>query len=227
MNSVRNLETIKERVESMGRPDVRIVAVSKTRSAKRICELLEAGHADFGENRAGEAKDKIREVASLLPNPTVRPIYHYLGPLQSGQARQIPDFFDYVHGASSLSGIESLLKAARKRHDRDGHVVRYLIQLNLTGETSKLGGMAADEARNLDGFPENDGLRFAGFMAMGPTNRDAEATRDVFRGLREIRDELFPSGELSMGMSGDWETAVKEGATMIRVGSTIFGRRDT
>ena len=159
------------------------------------------------------------------------PIYHHIGPLQSSGARQIPGLFHYVHGAGSPSAIQSLAKSALRHADQnpnahpDHRPLRYLIQVNLTEETSKAGGMTEAQLRNMDSFLENDALRFEGFMTMGPTDQDPARTREVFQRLRALRDDLRPGGELSMGMSGDWELAVSEGATMIRLGTAVFGRR--
>ena len=227
-----NLNRIRQRLRELGRPDVRIIAVSKTHGPEVITELLRAGHRDFGENRQSEARDKIPLVElSGIPLDRV-PVYHHIGPLQSSGARQLPGLFTWVHGASSLHGIEALAKAAlhhngtlEKALPPDLWPMRYLIQVRLTSEETKLGGMAEEELLAMDRFPENEGLRFAGFMSMGPENGDPAETREVFQRLREIRNRILPGGELSMGMSQDWEIAVEEGATMVRLGTTIFGRR--
>ncbi len=235
---------LRDQLRAMGRPDVRIIGVSKTHGPERIVELYRAGLTDFGENRQNEARDKFPLVARALGGtdtaagaPAESPsdagdratplIYHHIGPLQSGSARQIPGLFDWVHGVSAV-GPSSPLEALQKAADRklpSGQSINYLIQVALTGEASKAGGMPEDQLRNLNAFPESEALRFRGFMTMGPQSQDAEATREVFHRLRELRDLLLPDGELSMGMSGDWELAVAEGATMIRVGTALFGPR--
>ena len=226
------LNHIKSRLKELGRPDVRIIAVSKTHGPERIEEFLNLGQRDFGENRQNEARDKFPLVATLNAEaPT--PIYHHIGPLQSGAARQIPGLFHYVHGASSLSAIKALAKAALAHRENtttsDGTSptpIHYLIQILLTGEESKAGGMTQAEFLNLREIPENEALRFGGFMTMGPTGQDPAETREVFARLREFRNQVLPGGELSMGMSGDWEMAVEEGATMIRLGTILFGTRN-
>jgi hypothetical protein len=225
----KNLMAIRERLEELSRPNVRIIAVTKTHGPETIEDLLAVGHRDFGENRQNEARDKFHLVR--IPDPKVMPIYHHIGPLQSGAARQIPSIFHYVHGASSVEAIQALAKAALKHipddPDPDRWPIRYLIQVDLTGEVTKLGGMSREELMSLSGFPENEALRFCGFMTMGPESMEPIRTREVFHELREIRDRISPSGELSMGMSGDWEIAVSEGATMIRLGTVLYGKRES
>lgn len=227
------MQQIRSRLVELGRPNVRIVAVSKTHPPEAITELLQSGHRDFGENRQNEARDKFPLVNMSGIKPDSLPIYHHLGPLQSGAARQIPGLFSWVHGASSLSGIESLAEAAKKyvntdnaRSMPDNGIIRYLIQVDFTDETTKVGGFAPGEVRQMDRFPESEGLVFAGFMTMGPNTDDPSQIEDVFFQMKELRDEIFPGGEISMGMSGDWELAVKAGSTMVRIGSQIFGHRN-
>ena len=176
---------------------------------------------DFGENRQNEARDKFPLVPVDDLVSELRPIYHHIGPLQSGASRQIPGLFDWVHGASSRSALEKLADACQRREA----AVQYLIQVRLTDEESKAGGMEPAAIRGQDRFVENDFLKLRGFMTMGPESQDPTETREVFARLRELRDEILPDGELSMGMSGDWEIAVEEGATMIRIGSALFGTR--
>jgi hypothetical protein len=202
---------------------IRIIAVSKTHGPERIRELWNAGISDFGENRQNEARDKFPLVPVDDLPVDARPVYHHIGPLQSGSARQIPGLFDWVHGVASMDALSRLMEAApRKSPDRPLH---YLIQVRLTAERSKAGGMEPDQLRQMNHFPGNELVRFAGFMTIGPANQDPVETREVFHQLRELRDLLAPGTELSMGMSGDWEIAVAEGATMIRIGTALFGPR--
>lgn len=205
----------------MGRSDVRIIGVSKTHGPERIRGWLECGLVDFGENRQNEARDKfpLVQVADLPPNR--QPIYHHIGPLQSSAARQVAGLFHWAHGVSSLHSLQSLQKALVHK----GGSMQFLIQLDLTGETSKAGGIDEPGARELCAQADSERLRFRGFMTMGPSSGDHGATRRVFQRARKIRDELAPGGELSMGMSADWRIGVEEGATMIRVGSLLFGVR--
>lgn len=230
--SRENLERIRLRLAELGRPDVRIIAVSKTHGPERISEFLHYGQVDFGENRQNEAREKFPLVDLQDLPADVRPIYHHIGPLQSGNARQIPALFTYVHGVSSLSALEVLGRAALKEGERGERIgngarwpVRYLIQVKFTGEKTKAGGFLPEELAAISAFPENEALRFSGFMTMGPENQDPVETNEVFHRLREFRDQIWPGGELSMGMSGDWELAVSQGATMIRLGTLLFGKR--
>jgi pyridoxal phosphate enzyme (YggS family) len=218
--SVAGLEAVKRRLSALGHEGVRLIAVSKTHPAERITELLRAGHRDFGENRQNEARDKFPLVDLTGIPPENGPIYHHIGPLQSGAARQIAGLFQYVHGASSESGIAALGKACAKKTEP----LQYLLQLNLTQESSKLGGMTEEEFRSL-AIPSMPGLLLVGLMTMGPSDGDLTKTRAVFRRLRKLRDERLPGGQLSMGMSHDFEVALEEGATMLRIGNLIFGSR--
>lgn len=230
--SRQHLDRIRSRLIELGRPDVRIIAVSKTHGPERIVEFLRYGQIDFGENRQNEAREKFPLVDLQGLPKNIRPIYHHIGPLQSGSARQIPAFFSYVHGVSSLSALEILARAALKEGERRARTgdetrwpIRYFVQVKLTGERSKAGGFLPDEVAAISKFPENESLRFSGFMTMGPENQDPVWTGEVFHRLRELRDQILPGGELSMGMSGDWELAVSHGATMIRLGTILFGER--
>lgn len=229
------VRAIQARLQELGRPGVRIIGVSKTHGPERIVELFQAGIRDFGENRQNEARDKFPVVARTLADALAvnqpgrdRPRYHHIGALQSGSARQIPGLFDTVHGVSAVgadSALATLIKSADRKLTAAEQTLTYLIQVALTGETSKVGGMPIDAVRNLGKFPESETVRFGGFMTMGPESQDPDQTREVFHQLRELRDEIAPHMELSMGMSGDWELAVTEGATMIRVGTALFGTR--
>jgi PLP dependent protein len=237
--SVENLRRIQQELKDLGKSEVRIIAVTKTYGHEVIDELLHAGHRDFGENRYSEARDKIPLVDLSGVAKEKYPIYHHIGPLQSGGARQIPGLFTWVHGSSSLSAIESLADAALKKQTHmeesgqlEDHIkidlwpMKYLIQLNLTGESSKLGGMTLDEFKTLvSTLPQNDALIWRGFMTMGPSSGDLSQTAEVFHQLRDIRNEFLPGGELSMGMSHDYHMALEYDATMIRVGSVLFGKR--
>ncbi|MBR32182.1 MAG: YggS family pyridoxal phosphate-dependent enzyme [Spirochaetaceae bacterium] len=222
------IDEVRRSLKEMGREDVTVVAVSKTHGPERIDELAALGIRDFGENRFTEARDKFPEVR--YRNESDPLIYHHIGPLQSGFARNLPGLFHRVHGASSISALEKLARAALKYAGETAvssvlWPMEYLIQIRLTGEETKLGGMHPDEFLSLDTVPENEALQFRGFMTMGPESQDPIETREVFHRLRELRDKSLPGGELSMGMSGDWKIAVEEGATIIRLGSVLFGPR--
>jgi len=219
-----NLEEVRRRIAAAahkaGRDPaaVSLVAVSKTVDEGRIREALAAGQNIFGENYLQEAKAKIE---ALGPGAG----WHFIGHLQSNKAKAAVALFEMIHGADSLKLAQALDAAAAQR----GKVQDILIQVNLAGEESKSG--AAPEAipelfREISRLPH---LRVVGLMTMPPF-LDPEAVRPYFRALRDLRDRLLqldlgPLPELSMGMSGDFEAAVEEGATLVRVGTAIFGKR--
>jgi len=208
---------------------IRIVAVSKTHGPEVISELLSCGHRDFGENRQNEAREKFPLVQLSGISKEKLPVYHHIGPLQSGHARQIPGLFHWAHGVASMSALDTLHKALIKYYDQNPdqkEPFHYLIQIDATNESTKLGGMSMEAFKNLNDIPQSQVLHFAGFMTMGPENQDAVQTREVFHMLRELRDTINPSLELSMGMSGDWKIALEEGATILRPGSILFGSRN-
>ncbi|MBE7438428.1 MAG: YggS family pyridoxal phosphate-dependent enzyme [Spirochaetales bacterium] len=217
-----NYERLKALLAAHGKSAVRIIAVSKTRSAAEMNLLYDLGQREFGENRLQEGRQKF----SFLNGPV---ILHHIGPLQKSGVRLIPGCFQYVQGISRMDVLENLARAALRFADgqKDSRFIpiHYLIQVDLTGEESKLGGMREEELFSLPGFVENQALIFSGFMTMGPSDGDPVQTREVFHRLREIRNKLLPAGELSMGMSSDLEIALEEGATMIRPGSMLFGAR--
>jgi pyridoxal phosphate enzyme (YggS family) len=225
MNQVaKNLEEVRSRIAAAairaGRNPamVKLVAVSKTVAAGRIKEAWDAGQQIFGENYLQEAKAKI---AALGPGPA----WHFIGHLQSNKAKAAVELFGLIHGVDSLKLARAVEKAAAQMDK----VQEILTQVNQAGEASKSGvnpEAAADLLREIAALPR---LKVKGLMTMPPF-LDPEAVRPYFRALREFRDRLEQLGlgplpELSMGMSGDYEVAVEEGATLVRVGTAIFGRR--
>ncbi|MCB1173416.1 MAG: YggS family pyridoxal phosphate-dependent enzyme [Leptospiraceae bacterium] len=208
---------------------VRLIAVSKTQPPTAIRKFLLAGQRDFGENRPNEARAKIPLVPTADLSTARQPIYHHIGPLQSGNARQVAGLFHFVHGVSSWKALEILHKACQTYRSRsdEHYVMRYLIQLDLTHEQSKAGGMDILDLQSFGPLPRDTGFYPCGFMCMGPTSQDQLVTRQVFRECAAIRDSIMPAGELSMGMSNDWQIAIQEGATMIRLGTLLFGSRNS
>ena len=193
-------------------PDhVLLIAVSKTMEAERIRLAIEAGVAALGENRVQEAKDKIAVLGHPVP-------WHLIGTLQTNKARDAARLFDWIHSVDRLDLAREL---SRRAGDR---VLNVLLQVNLGDEPQK-GGIAPAEVKRLAesvaGLP---GLRVRGLMAIPPAAENPEDTRPHFRRLRELRDELGFE-HCSMGMSADYEVAIEEGATMVRVGTAIFGPR--
>lgn len=201
--------------------DVRLVAVSKTHDAETVRELALAGQRDFGESYVQEA---LAKQAALCGVEGLR--WHFIGGLQTNKVRFVVGAFHLVHSIDSLK----LAQALHKRAVAAQTVQNVLIQVNLAGEAQKRGtglGAAGELVRAVSGLA---GLRVSGLMIMPPFADDPEASRPFFRALRELRDRLskelgMPLPELSMGMTGDFVQAVEEGATLVRVGTRIFGER--
>jgi pyridoxal phosphate enzyme (YggS family) len=201
---------------------VRLVAVSKTFPLDLVREAYAAGQRDFGENRVQEALEKIAGSTDL----DIR--WHLLGHLQSNKARRAATAFTVIHSVDSVELLERLDTAAAEA----GHRPELLVQVDLAGESTKTGAAPNDVPRI---FERAGGCRaavVAGLMTLPPYPKVPEDSRPWFRQLRELRDSLAGTGtpagmlrELSMGMSGDYEVAIEEGATQIRVGTAIFGRR--
>lgn len=195
-------------------PDhVLLIAVSKTMDAERVRMAVAAGVAALGENRVQEAREKIEAIGHPVP-------WHLIGGLQTNKARDAARLFDWIH---SVDRLELAQELSRRAHGA-GRSVNILLQVNLGDEPQK-GGVAPAETKRLceavTGLP---GLRVRGLMAIPPAVPTPEETRPHFRTLRELRDGLGLE-HLSMGMSADYEVAIEEGATMVRVGTAIFGPR--
>ncbi|MCS7205578.1 MAG: YggS family pyridoxal phosphate-dependent enzyme [Leptospiraceae bacterium] len=225
---IKNLESILNYIEKQGYQISKLVVVTKNHPSKVIQLLYDYGHRDFGENKYQEARDKFPLIETKKDSPLIG---HHIGPLQSGNARNIPKIFEWVHGVGSWNALEILAKAALKKYQEEKKKTFYLIQLNLTREESKLGGMFIEEfEQTVQKQPEkiiqNEGLIWKGFMVMGPSDGNLEVTRKVFKELRTIRDKYMQNGELSMGMSHDWKIALEEGATILRIGTAITGSRN-
>ena len=220
MTDIRaNLERVRERVakaaERAGRrpADVLLIGVSKTVEAERIAQAVAAGVRALGENRVQEARAKIAELGRPVP-------WHLVGQLQTNKAKEAVDLFDVIHSLDRLELARELDKRARGR----GRPVEALVQVNVAGEASK-GGVAPEGLGDLlDAVTKLDHLRVLGLMAIPPEARDPADARVWFRTLAKL-GERHGLRELSMGMSGDFEVAIEEGATMVRVGTAIFGPR--
>jgi pyridoxal phosphate enzyme (YggS family) len=202
--------------------DVTLVAVSKTFPAEAVREAFAAGVRHFGENRVQEAEVKI-EALSDERRRGLR--WHLIGHLQSNKARRAQALFDMIQSVDSAALARRLERAAREEERR----LRVLVQVDLAGEASKFGVPAEELPGVLEELQGLEGLSVEGLMVL-PPYLEAEAVRPYFRRLRVLRDEVAEAGllngaELSMGMSHDFETAVEEGATLVRVGTAIFGER--
>lgn len=224
-NPASSLPAISTRIraaaEQAGRaPDsVRLVAVSKTHPAEAVVAAAAAGQRIFGESRVQEARDKIPSCPAGLE-------WHFIGHLQKNKIRQALPLFTLFHSIDTAGLAEALNRIAAET----GSPVGGLLEVNISGEATKHGfspGLLADELPRLAALPH---LRLRGLMTMAPYSENPEEARPVFRALRQLRDELqqthgVPLPELSMGMSGDFEPAIEEGATLVRVGTSIFGER--
>jgi pyridoxal phosphate enzyme (YggS family) len=226
------LEAINQRIaaacERAGRQvsEITLVAVSKTVPAARIREAIEAGVRVLGESRVQEAAAKIPELEPLSAERKVQ--WHLIGHLQSNKARRAVELFDAVHSVDSLKLAEQLDRLAGE----SGKRLPIFIEVNLGGEESKTGA-APDEILPLcEQIGKLPRLELKGLMALPPFSDNPEDARPFFQHLRRLRDEARQAGaaggrfnDLSMGMSGDFEIAIEEGATFIRVGTAIFGAR--
>ena len=220
----QNLEAVRRRIiaaaQKAGRDpqQVRLVAVSKTVPAERLKEAVAAGQSLFGENYLQEAREKIAALTAGVS-------WHFIGHLQSNKAKAAVALFELIHGVDRLKLAQALDAAAAPL----GQVQEILLQVDLAGEASKSGAdpeAVPELLREISRLPH---LKVMGLMTMPPFLA-AEAVRPYFKALRELRDRLQdlsgqPLPELSMGMSGDYEVAVEEGATLVRVGTAIFGSR--
>jgi len=201
--------TVRENLARAGGEGVRLVAVTKTFGIDAIHAAIAAGCDGIGENKAQELVTKVQ----MLEN---RPPVHFIGRLQTNKVRLLAALVDVYESVDRTSLAEELAKRA------PGATV--LVQVNATGEQDK-GGVPVAEVPALVDACRTLGLRVAGLMTVGPTEGGAQAARPAFRVVRALRDELRLD-VCSMGMSGDYEVAVEEGSTQVRVGSVLFGTRD-
>ncbi|MBN2108662.1 MAG: YggS family pyridoxal phosphate-dependent enzyme [Deltaproteobacteria bacterium] len=201
---------------------VRLVAVSKTVEPERIRQALACGVALLGENYIQEAREKI----PIIDNSDIS--WHYIGHLQTNKAKYAAALFDMVHSLDSLPLAHALDREAGKR----GRVLPVLVQVNVSGEQSKSGCEPGDAAALIAAAAGLQNLLVRGLMTMPPISDDPEQSRPFFRALRRLRDDVVRQlpgcgglPELSMGMSADFEAAIEEGATLVRVGTLLFGER--
>lgn len=223
-----NLRAVRSRIDAAagraGRDpgSITLIAVSKTFGADAVRAAWAAGQRDFGENKVQEALQKIADTADM----EIR--WHLIGHLQSNKARKAAGPFACVHSVDSVDLLERLDGAAVDQ----GVSPEILVQVDLAGEATKFGAPADVARRTVDAALQARALRLAGLMILPPWNEDQEQTRPWFARLRELRDAWLASGvpatalrHLSMGMSHDYEAAVEEGSTLVRVGTAIFGAR--
>ncbi len=190
------------------REAITLIAVTKTVPIERIQEAYDAGHRDFGESRLQEALPKIE----ALPKD-IR--WHFIGKLQSNKARKAGEVFDAIHSVESVRQARELAKSGP---------CDVFIEVNIAKEPQKSGILPADLAEIRKSVLQYELLHLRGLMTIGPANRNAEEMRQFFRELRELNDSI--GGQwLSMGMSNDFEVAIQEGSTHVRIGTAIFGTR--
>jgi PLP dependent protein len=224
------LDEVREKIATVARrcgrepKEITLVAVSKTHPVSVVREALGAGIADFGENRVQEAESKITALRSHAAR------WHLIGHLQGNKARRAVKLFDVVHTLDSVSLADRLDRACAEENRAELPV---LIQVDLAGETTKSGVPATGLTELVGIVNQYSRLRLQGLMTLPPFYEDSERVRRFFRRLRELRDELQATGnfdeqqgQLSMGMSHDFEVAIEEGATIVRVGTAIFGERN-
>jgi pyridoxal phosphate enzyme (YggS family) len=228
MTIADNLASIQERISKAalraGRDPaaIRLVAVSKTMSTESIQEAIATGVTILGENYVQEARNKIARIGKQVT-------WHFIGHLQSNKAKYAVDLFSMVHSIDRLSLAEDLEKEANKQ----GKILPVLIQVNISGEESKSGIDPQETLQLIERIAGLQHLSVKGLMTMPPWFEDPENARPYFIALRKLREELANKKipgvslqELSMGMSGDFEVAIEEGATLVRIGTAIFGPRN-
>jgi pyridoxal phosphate enzyme (YggS family) len=216
-----NVDVVRQRIERACRragraPDgVTLVAVTKTVAPPAIAAAFAAGISHFGENRVQEAVAKIQQLSDLTPRPT----WHMVGHLQTNKAKTAVEIFDLVHSVDSVRLAEALNQRTRK-------TLPVLLEVNVADEDSKSGFSMADVTSALKELSTLPRLVIKGLMTVAPLVDDPEQVRPVFRRLCSLRDSLRLE-HLSMGMTDDFEVAIEEGATMVRIGRAIFGERRT
>ncbi len=220
---IKVLNEVNETAAAAGRePDtVKLLAVSKTFPASDVLEAYQAGQKEFGENRVQELEQKV----PALPRDIV---WHLIGHLQSNKAAKAAELADWVHSVDSVKLVKKLSDAAQKA----GKTLNILLEINVSGEESKYGIRSKEELFQVaEAAIAAPAIQWKGLMTMAPADAEGDELKAVFAGLRQMRDELeqkysITLPELSMGMSGDYPAAIAEGATIVRIGTAIFGGRD-
>jgi pyridoxal phosphate enzyme (YggS family) len=222
------LEQVRERIrqaaETCGRDadSVRLVAVSKTIAAGTVKEAIEAGVKILGENYIQEAREKFN---ALVHYPVS---WHFIGHLQSNKAKYAVRLFDLIHSVDSVKLARELNKQAKKVDK----IQQILVQVNISAEDTKSGTSAKEAPGLISEISQLENLSIRGLMTMPPYFYQPEKVKPFFAALRELRDQIKAKAppnvsleELSMGMTGDFEVAIQEGATLVRIGTAIFGER--
>jgi PLP dependent protein len=226
MSSIsENLERVRQQIAQAaakaGRAvdEIELVAISKTHDAEKVREVVEAGQSLFGESRVQEARVKIPELPSNLR-------WHFVGHLQKNKIRHALPLFEMIHSVDSLELAQDINRIA----EEEGLHPRVLLEVNVAGEGSKFGFQPDTLREQMESLLALPRLSILGLMTIPPLAEDAEASRKFFVKLRDLRDQLQKEShvdlaQLSMGMTNDFPIAVEEGATLVRVGTAIFGER--
>jgi PLP dependent protein len=220
-----NLEQVREQIEQAvaksGRSvdDVELVAISKTHEADNVRQAIDAGQTLFGESRVQEARVKIPELPSSIR-------WHFVGHLQKNKIRQALPLFELIHSVESLALAQDINRIA----EEDGLHPRVLLEVNVAGEGSKFGFRPEQLRAEMESLLALPRLSILGLMTIPPIAEEPESSRKYFVQLRELRDHVQTEfhvdlAQLSMGMTQDFAVAVEEGATLVRVGTAIFGAR--
>ncbi len=202
------------------RSEITLIAVSKTQPNEAIIEAFNYGIKDFGENKAQEFKRKTDEIKEKIT-------WHFIGHLQTNKVKDVVKSAEFIHSVDSLKLAKEINKRAAKIDKKQ----KILLEINTSGEESKFGLRNEDEIWELAEFCSGAAnLELVGLMTMAPFVSDEETIRNCFRSLKNLKEKLNLSGfavsELSMGMTNDYEIAIEEGATMLRIGTAIFGSRN-
>ena len=219
MNSIENLRNIEQKIKqarissSLAASDIDLIAVSKTHQAKEIEPLLIVGHKNFGENRVQEAKEKWLELRKKYPETKL----HLIGSLQTNKVKEAIKLFDVIHTIDRINLVDEIVKELAKNQH---HAIEFFIQVNIGNEAQK-GGVALEGLEELINYTKNK-LQVIGLMCVPP----ADDPPDKYFSLLHELAKKYNLHSLSMGMSEDYETAIKFGATHIRVGTAIFGKRN-
>lgn len=239
MGISENLTVIQQRINDSavraGRDpkDIKLIAVTKTVELQEIIEAVKAGVSILGENRVQEAKEKVKNYElRVTPAPPIGKggsggvEWHLIGHLQTNKAKAAVQMFDLIQTIDSVELAAEVNNQAGKMNKAQ----RVLVQIKLSEEATKRGVSEKDMTELLEEVSKMQHLKLEGLMTIPPYFDDPESVRPYFRRLREIRDEASAKGfslpELSMGMSNDFEVAIGEGATMVRIGTAIFGERE-
>ncbi len=201
--------------------EIKLIAVTKTVGLEKIAEAVRAGVVILGENRVQEAQKKIQDAGYKIQDTEIQ--WHLIGPLQSNKAKNAVQLFDLIHSIDSAG----LAEEANRQAEKINKVQRVLVEVKLSEEETKHGVSENNLRPLLEKINSLRNLKLEGLMTMPPFFDDPERARPYFNRSRKLRDEAVKSGfslpELSMGMSNDFEAAIEEGATMVRIGTAIFG----